>query len=1398
MPQPDTSTSPPGKPIIRSYPTPDLRDRIYVESRDARLPDYQVPEKGSKYEGREAPKYEGWIFATAAPSDKVGWTDHYYLNERENQDEYNFTVDYPWVDRDYPRITRTYVFLRSDARSREPEPHVTDTVYCDCVMVDWRVTRLEDPVQDSLFIGITKTFERVPAPIKVVLDRPESVLPFNQRVAVPGIVETTVEENATDGESPEITNQDDWHVEETSNTAFRKTVERTKRVLPPGGSVLQGETLTRQQQVGVVTSNWQRGRQTLRPPRARVIEASVTDVGNDTSIKEETLVDRVFPATEFRAQIPDTVPPEFRDLIPTRTTGISEEGQAAPPNLAPGETERVSEQVTDLVRRETVTGRDLDLLPKTLVDQLIDGIQTHGVEMGGVFDNERTLARGDQEVEEGFGIIRSNVKHLGSGLTARETERLSTLEGAHLLLTDPGSCYFCDPAVVFTSGTFGSGAAATADVSAIPPGGTGDGDPGGTFPLTFASNGDANGIFYFLGARYHGGIWQNPSLDDTVIIRAISNRPVSQDSLDLLVDREPSNTPIYMQPGGSHEYIIDLGIGRALTLNKITLRTPNVLQSEARTVRVDASNNLNDWTDISGEMVLPAAPIDTWVAATVANTTAWRYFRIYRIDTNSTDAVISLGEVEFYGSLTITPGVALGYVFDGDDRGVFFYLGRRGGSGTWRNPQTNGDIVCAADGLALGTLDGLVDRQPSNIYTDNLTARAFYFDLKAGRSLVCNKVSFRQRTGFGSSTVSFDLQGRNDLGDPGSWISLVNVHVPQTPDTWVTVDVPGTNGYRQFRIISAQPYFTIGELELYGALSLGTTGGAIGAVTGVIITSGGANYVSAPEVRFSGGGGTGAAGTAIVVAGAVIGVSVTNGGVNYTSPPTVSFFVPGGGKNAVATSTVSGGAVTGFTVTNGGSEYGAAPMVTIVGTGTGATAHAEVSTAGAVTAVILDTAGTGYTVAPSVLFSNAGGPTAIARVGYGVAHIQVLDGGSNYNSPPAVRIAGDGINCTASAIIGFSIGQMVINHRGSGYTSNPGVNFSGGSGATGLAVRGFPIASVSYSPNATLFASPPEVVVSNSGPFGEGAQFAAIIGRPLFAISVGSQGSGYTLNPTVTIGGDGSGAAAHSVRSFALASITTDMGGSGYTTPPTVIIAPPTGINGVQATAHAVLTGAAVTSVVIDNPGFGYLTAPTITFSSSSGTGAAATAVLATAGAVDSIVVDTAGTNYTAPPPITLGAGGGGSGASASSSIDASVSGQLRRIDIISVGSGYITAPTLSVAGGTTPIATLSTSGGIVAVTITSIGSGFTTPAAVTFIGGGGSGADGTAYPGVSGSVTAVQITNHGEGFTAAPDISFSSGNATAVATLEPTGKIKTLILIDPGPEYTVPPLISFFGCWAG
>jgi hypothetical protein len=78
-----------------------------------------------------------------------------------------------------------------------------------------------------------------------------------------------------------------------------------------------------------------------------------------------------------------------------------------------------------------------------------------------------------------------------------------------------------------------------------------------------------------------------------------------------------------------------------------------------------------------------------------------------------------------------------------------------------------------------------------------------------------------------------------------------------------------------------------------------------GRVTKIAITNAGSGYTSAPTIAFTGGGGTGAAASAVIdTAGLVRYIVITNWGSGYTSAPTVAFS-GGGGSGAAATVTIN-------------------------------------------------------------------------------------------------------------------------------------------------------------------------------------------------------------------------------------------------------------------------------------------------------------------------------------------------------------------------------------------------------------------------------------------------------------------------------------------------------------
>jgi hypothetical protein len=139
----------------------------------------------------------------------------------------------------------------------------------------------------------------------------------------------------------------------------------------------------------------------------------------------------------------------------------------------------------------------------------------------------------------------------------------------------------------------------------------------------------------------------------------------------------------------------------------------------------------------------------------------------------------------------------------------------------------------------------------------------------------------------------------------------------------------------------------------------------------------------------------------------------------------------------------------------------------------------------------------------------------------------------------------------------------------------------------------------------------------------------------------------------------------------------------------------------------------------------------------------------------------------------------------------------LVAINVTNHGSGYVTAPAVTVSGPSGVHAVANIAGSVSQILITNGGSGFTSNPIVTIVGGYGVGAQ--AYAVISGgSVVAVVVTAGGAGYTTPPQVIISGGGgigAQATATVN-YGVASVSILSTGGCLYdnTATPIVSFVG----
>jgi hypothetical protein len=210
-----------------------------------------------------------------------------------------------------------------------------------------------------------------------------------------------------------------------------------------------------------------------------------------------------------------------------------------------------------------------------------------------------------------------------------------------------------------------------------------------------------------------------------------------------------------------------------------------------------------------------------------------------------------------------------------------------------------------------------------------------------------------------------------------------------------------------------------GYIQTLQMVGVGTTASAIttvinGGVRFVDITNRGSGYKQAPIVAFSTAplGGVTAIGIASMIGGIidfcdtdqsslrVQSVELLNPGIGYTVPPMISF-TGGGGSGAAATAIIGDGIVGIITVTNGGSGYLVPPLVTFsspTGIGTTATAVSKINSVGVVTAINIINSGLGYTQPPTITISA---PNITSGIGTYVFNEILI--GSQSNTEARVR-----------------------------------------------------------------------------------------------------------------------------------------------------------------------------------------------------------------------------------------------------------------------------------------------------------------------------------------------------------------------------------------------------------
>lgn len=369
-----------------------------------------------------------------------------------------------------------------------------------------------------------------------------------------------------------------------------------------------------------------------------------------------------------------------------------------------------------------------------------------------------------------------------------------------------------------------------------------------------------------------------------------------------------------------------------------------------------------------------------------------------------------------------------------------------------------------------------------------------------------------------------------------------------------------------------------------------------------------------------------------------------------------------------------------ITITDGGTGYTAAPTVVFTGgDGDRAAATATISDCGSVVAIEITDNGCSYTSAPTVSFTVAPGNPGTGAAAIcewidsdgkaGVTSIQVKTPGSGYITPPTITITdslGTGSGAQAVALGWDTVSSIAISAQGTGYTDNPSIVIDApadGIRATATITGSGIITRATYTGNgSTSFASYSDGQNTLSVPFsftGGGGTGAKGVARFVIQASTVINQQQFYSNPSGGWGGSVASYASPAQYTRTLVGIDITNPGTGYTSSPTATLYGYT------------ITGQSTFAAKITNPGSGYTSTPSFTITPV-GPGSGMTTALTT-GKITAIAVTNPGQDYTSPL-VTI-TGGSSPQATATANVDGRRRYGVKYAEILSSGNAYTSTP---------------------------------------------------------------------------------------------------------------------------
>lgn len=169
--------------------------------------------------------------------------------------------------------------------------------------------------------------------------------------------------------------------------------------------------------------------------------------------------------------------------------------------------------------------------------------------------------------------------------------------------------------------------------------------------LTYASDGDTNGLFYYAGTLGGKAAWQNPAAINQIVISMSSAYSSQNNDATQLTNRQPSSAIATSDtPGSFYQIYINY---YAITPNYYSLRARDYPANNPTGWIIKASVDGSTWDTLDTVSNLPLAQ-NQWISRALTGVTkSYRFFQIVENGLSSSgDNIFCIGEFEVYGIAT--------------------------------------------------------------------------------------------------------------------------------------------------------------------------------------------------------------------------------------------------------------------------------------------------------------------------------------------------------------------------------------------------------------------------------------------------------------------------------------------------------------------------------------------------------------------------------------------------------------------------------------------------------------------------------------------------------------------------------------------------------------------------